>query len=196
MTTRRRSRRPGAIVGSPTDKAPPLRDSAAASSCAFTTIECQTLGPQGDVCSVRYAMLFHPPEQNGCHPATWSPLRPCQLAPRRWSGGDTTRWCSAKSPVRFGCGSPRTAKSRRSPAARSSLAPEARAYLPGADWWVAGTAAARAEDADVKLGEVGEVGEVECFYSDRDLWDRVVRGSPSWTGRGHRSVPLRFGSAR
>lgn len=42
------------------------------------------------------------------------------------------------------------------------------AGLPGADWWVAGAAAAQAEDADVELDEV------ERFCTERDLWNRLV----------------------
>ncbi|HWG64385.1 MAG TPA: hypothetical protein VG253_22070 [Streptosporangiaceae bacterium] len=47
--------------------------------------------------------------------------------------------------------------------------PGTRAYLsaglPGADWWVAGSAVHRAEDADVELDEV------QRLYTDHDLWD-------------------------
>lgn len=50
--------------------------------------------------------------------------------------------------------------------------PGTRAYvsagLPGADWWVAGSAVARAEDAAVELDEV------DRFYTDNELWSRVV----------------------
>jgi hypothetical protein len=53
-----------------------------------------------------------------------------------------------------------------------SSQPGTRAYLsaglPGADWWVAGGAAARAEDADVELDEV------EQFYTERELWDILL----------------------
>lgn len=42
------------------------------------------------------------------------------------------------------------------------------AGLPGADWWVAGGAAARAEDANVELDEV------EQLYTERDLWNTLV----------------------
>lgn len=46
--------------------------------------------------------------------------------------------------------------------------PGTRAYLsaglPGADWWVAGAAVAKAEDADVELAEV------ERFCTDHGLW--------------------------
>jgi hypothetical protein len=47
--------------------------------------------------------------------------------------------------------------------------PGTRAYLsaglPGADWWVAGPAAGRAEDADVELAEVRNL------YTEHGLWD-------------------------
>jgi hypothetical protein len=50
-------------------------------------------------------------------------------------------------------------------------APGTRAYLsgglPGADWWVAGAVAARAEEAEVELDEV------ERFYDERDLWSTL-----------------------
>jgi hypothetical protein len=42
------------------------------------------------------------------------------------------------------------------------------AGLPGADWWVADTLAARAEDADVELDEV------ERFYTEHDLWNCLL----------------------
>lgn len=52
------------------------------------------------------------------------------------------------------------------------LPPGTRAYLsaglPGADWWVADTLAARAEDADVELDEV------ERFYTEHDLWNGLL----------------------
>jgi hypothetical protein len=50
--------------------------------------------------------------------------------------------------------------------------PGTRAYasagLPGADWWVAGAAAATAEDADVELDEV------ERFCTEHDLWNALT----------------------
>jgi hypothetical protein len=56
--------------------------------------------------------------------------------------------------------------------AHQSLEPGTRAYLsaglPGADWWVAGAAVARAEDADVELGEV------EQFYTEHGLWNTLA----------------------
>jgi hypothetical protein len=52
-----------------------------------------------------------------------------------------------------------------------SAQPGARAYLsaglPGADWWVAGAAAADPEDADVELDEV------ERLYTEHDLWSTL-----------------------
>lgn len=50
--------------------------------------------------------------------------------------------------------------------------PGTRAYLsgglPGADWWVAGAAVAKAEDADVELDEV------ERFCTEHGLWPGLV----------------------
>jgi Na+/alanine symporter len=50
--------------------------------------------------------------------------------------------------------------------------PGTRAYLsaglPGAEWWVAGRAVDRAEDADVELNEVGRL------YTEQNMWDSVL----------------------
>ena len=43
------------------------------------------------------------------------------------------------------------------------------AGLPGADWWVAGRAVDRAEEADVELDEV------QRLYTEHGLWDSVLR---------------------
>ena len=43
----------------------------------------------------------------------------------------------------------------------------ASAGLPGAEWWVAGPAVSRAEDADVELDEV------DAFLAAHGLWDLV-----------------------
>jgi len=55
---------------------------------------------------------------------------------------------------------------------RSAPTPGSRAYLsaglPGAEWWLAGPAVVRAEDADVELAEV------ERFFRSLDLWDRLT----------------------
>jgi hypothetical protein len=50
--------------------------------------------------------------------------------------------------------------------------PGTRAYLsaglPGADWWLAGAVAVRAEDADVELDELAR------FYDAHNLWHELV----------------------
>jgi hypothetical protein len=55
---------------------------------------------------------------------------------------------------------PRRAAPHRQPGTRACLS----AGLPGADWWVAGAAVAKAEDADVELAEVGR------FCTEHGLW--------------------------
>jgi hypothetical protein len=55
---------------------------------------------------------------------------------------------------------PRRAEQHRQPGTWAYLS----AGLPGADWWVAGTAVAEAEDADVELDEVAR------FCTEHNLW--------------------------
>lgn len=82
-----------------------------------------------------------------------------------------TPLCSASKPTLFGCGSPRRAKSWRGRRAQQQRRAGSRAYLssglPGADWWVAGAAEAKAEDAEVELAELAEV---KRFFDENDLW--------------------------
>jgi hypothetical protein len=59
---------------------------------------------------------------------------------------------------------PRHGQQLRLPGTRAYLS----AGLPGADWWVAGAVAVRAEDADVELDEV------ERFYDEHDLWNNLA----------------------
>lgn len=61
--------------------------------------------------------------------------------------------------------------SRRRPQQRHEAGTRAylSAGLPGAEWWVAGRAADRAEEADVELDEV------ERLYTEHGLWDSVLR---------------------
>jgi len=59
---------------------------------------------------------------------------------------------------------PRRGQQFRPPGSRAYLS----AGLPGADWWVAGTVAASAEEADVELDEL------ERFYDEHDLWNDLV----------------------
>ncbi len=58
---------------------------------------------------------------------------------------------------------PRHSRQRRQPGTRAYLS----AGLPGANWWVAGPVATAAEQADVELGEV------EHFCTEHDLWDQL-----------------------
>jgi hypothetical protein len=55
---------------------------------------------------------------------------------------------------------PRRAMQHRQPGTRAYLS----AGLPGADWWLAGPAVAKAEDADVELDEVAR------FCTEHGLW--------------------------
>lgn len=55
---------------------------------------------------------------------------------------------------------PRRAQQHRQPGTRAYLS----AGLPGADWWVAGVAVPKPEDADVELDEV------KRFCVERGLW--------------------------
>lgn len=58
---------------------------------------------------------------------------------------------------------PRRAQQPRPAGSRAYLS----SGLPGADWWVAGAAEARAEDAEVELAEV------ERFYDEHGLWSAL-----------------------
>jgi dienelactone hydrolase len=77
------------------------------------------------------------------------------------AAGDQVRmWEPAHGEV---LGTPRHFQQRRQPGTRAYLS----AGLPGANWWVAGYAATAAEQADVELGEV------ERFCTEHDLWDQL-----------------------
>ena len=58
----------------------------------------------------------------------------------------------------------RRAQQRHDPGSRAYLS----AGLPGAEWWVAGRAVDRVEDADVELIEV------ERFFTEHGLWDSAI----------------------
>jgi hypothetical protein len=133
---------------------------------------CQVLG-RGQVSSVRYATLFPSPRTERVSPGH---LVAVAAAP---DGSETViwRWFDAvvlgeeDGLVRLWepahgelLARPRRAQQQRSPGTRAYLS----AGLPGADWWVAGATAARAEDADIELDEV------ERFYTERDLWRRLT----------------------
>jgi hypothetical protein len=130
---------------------------------------CQVL-TEGQLVSVRYASHFPAPRTERVSPGH---LAAIAEAP----GGDTVvvwRWYDA---VVLGheAGSVRlwepahgeVVAQRRRP--RQLYDPGTRAYLsaglPGAEWWVAGKAVNRAEDASVELDEV------ERLYTEHGLWD-------------------------
>jgi hypothetical protein len=59
---------------------------------------------------------------------------------------------------------PRRPQQRYAPGTRAYLS----AGLPGAEWWVAGRTADKAEDADVELNEV------ERLYTTHGMWDSAL----------------------
>jgi hypothetical protein len=60
---------------------------------------------------------------------------------------------------------PRRPQQQYGPGSRAYLS----AGLPGADWWLAGRAVDRAEDAEVELDEV------ERLYTEHDMWNSLFR---------------------
>ncbi len=133
---------------------------------------CEILG-HGQLSSVRYATAFPSPRTERVSPGH---LVAVAIAPDgteavawRWydavvlgqESGLIRLWEPSHGAV---VAHPRRAQEPRQPGTRAYLS----AGLPGADWWVAGAAVARAEDADVELDEV------ERFYTERDLWNRLV----------------------
>lgn len=127
----------------------------------------------GQLCSVRYATLFPSPRTERVSPGH---LVAIATAPDG-TGAVVWRWYDAvvlgeeAGLIRLWerthgevLAQPRPAHQSRQPGTRAYLS----AGLPGADWWVSGSAAASAEDADVELDEV------ERFYTERDLWNTLV----------------------
>jgi hypothetical protein len=127
----------------------------------------------GRSCSVRYATHFPTPRRERVAPGH---LAAVATAPDG-SGVVTWRWYDAvvlgeeAGLIRLWepahgevVAQPRRANQPWPPGTRAYLS----AGLPGADWWVAGAVAARAEDADVELDEV------ERFYTEHDLWEGLV----------------------
>jgi hypothetical protein len=123
----------------------------------------------GQIRSVRYATLFPSPRTERVSPGH---LVAIAIAPNgagvvvwRWydavvlgeEAGRIRLWERSHGEI---LARPRPAHRSRPPGTRAYLS----AGLPGADWWVAGGAAARAEYADVELDEV------ERFCTERDLW--------------------------
>ena len=141
---------------------------------------CQFLG-RGQLSSARYATLFPSPRIERVSPghlvAVATAPDGAEAVVWRWYDavvlGEETGlirlWEPSHGEV---VAQPRRAQQPR-PGTRAYLS----AGLPGADWWVAGAAVARAEDADVELDEV------ERFYTERDpSGTQIALGSPAGPG--------------
>ena len=130
---------------------------------------CQVL-VGGQMVSVRYASQFPAPRRERVSPGHLVAIAEAPgvsaVVVWRWydavvlgsDAGSVRLWEPAHGEV--------TAQRRR---LQQHYDPGTRAYLsaglPGAEWWVAGRAVDRAEDADVELGEV------ERLYTEHGLWD-------------------------
>lgn len=127
----------------------------------------------GRLCTVRYPTLFPSPRTERVSPghlvAIASAADGTEVVAWRWydavvlgeEAGLIRLWEPAHGEV---LAQPRSMYQSSQPGTRAYLS----AGLPGADWWVAGGAAARAEDADVELDEV------EQFYTEHELWNTLL----------------------
>jgi hypothetical protein len=130
--------------------------------------ECQIL-QAGRLVSVRFARAFPSPRTERVSPghlvAVASASGTADAVVWRWydavvlgeEAGLVRLWEPAHGEV---AAHPRRAHHHWQPGTRAYLS----AGLPGADWWVAGAAVAKAEDADVELDEV------ERFCAEHGLW--------------------------
>jgi len=130
---------------------------------------CQVLA-EGQVVSARYASQFPAPRRERVSPghlvAVAEVPRGSEAVVWRWydavvlgsEAGSVRLWEPAHGEV---AARPRRPQQRYDPGTRAYLS----AGLPGAEWWVAGKAADRAEDADVELNEV------ERLYTEHGMWD-------------------------
>lgn len=129
---------------------------------------CQILRA-GRLSSVRYARAFPSPRTERVSPghlvAVAAGADGAEAVVWRWydavilgvETGLVRLWEPAHGEV---VAHPRRAQQHRQPGTRAYLS----AGLPGANWWVAGAAVAKAEDADVELDEV------ERFCAEHGLW--------------------------
>ncbi len=129
---------------------------------------CQILRA-GQLSSVRYAKPFPSPRPERVSPghlvAVATAADGAEAVVWRWydavvlgeDAGLVRLWEPAHGEV---VAHPRRAQQHRQPGTRAYLS----AGLPGADWWVAGAAVGKAEDADVELDEV------ERFCTEHGLW--------------------------
>jgi len=132
---------------------------------------CQVL-TEGQVVSVRYASQFPAPRRERVSPGHLVAIAevPGGSAAVVWRWYDAVVLGSEAGSVRLWepahgevVARPRGPQQRYDPGTRAYLS----AGLPGAEWWVAGRAVDRAEDAEVELNEVGR------FYAEQDMWDSV-----------------------
>ena len=133
---------------------------------------CQVL-TEGQVVSVRYASQFPRPRTERVSPGHLVAVAEVpggsDAVVWRWydavvlgnDAGAIRLWEPAHGEVVAQCRPP---QQRHDPGTRAYLS----AGLPGAEWWVAGKAVDRAEDADVELIEV------ERFYTEHGLWDSAI----------------------
>jgi len=133
---------------------------------------CEILA-EGQRCTVRYAKSFPSPRAERVSPghvvAVATLADGSDVVIWRWydavvlgeDGGLIRLWEPGHGEV---LARPRRAVFSRPPGTRAYLS----AGLPDADWWVAGPVAVKAEDADVELGEV------DRFYHEHDLWNDLV----------------------
>jgi len=130
---------------------------------------CQILAG-GQVVSVRYASQFPAPRRERVLPGHLVAVAgaPGVSAVVVWRWYDAVVLGSDVGSVRlWEPAHGEVAAQRRRP--QQHYNPGTRAYLsaglPGAEWWVAGKAVERAEDADVELDEVARL------YTEHDMWD-------------------------
>ena len=129
---------------------------------------CQVL-TEGQVVSVRYASRFPAPRRERVSPGHLVAIAEVPGV----TGVVVWRWYDAvvlgdevEAVLLWEPAHGEVVAQRRRPQQRH--APGTRAYLsaglPGAQWWVAGRAVDRAEDADVELSEV------ERLYTEHGMW--------------------------
>jgi hypothetical protein len=138
-----------------------------------TTEETCTVVVDGRAHVVAYALPFPRPRADRVVPGNLVALAAASdgsdLIVWRWfdavvveqSGDAVAAWEPNHGPV---VARPRNPSQAYRPGGRAYLS----AGLPGAEWWVAGPAVDRAEEADVDLGEV------EDFLTGHDLWHRLI----------------------
>ena len=129
---------------------------------------CQVL-TEGQVVSVRYASRFPAPRRERVSPGHLVAIAevPGVTGVVVWRWYDAVVLGDEVAAVRlWEPAHGEVVAQRRRPQQRH--APGTRAYLsaglPGAQWWVAGRAVDRAEDADVELSEV------ERLYTEHGMW--------------------------